>query len=118
MAPRYGRSARRACKGRHSLRSLEDHDLRCRAKAAPSLFVCSISRLARYAFESPCQEASRARTSPGAVIIMDNLSSHKGSTERNMSEDAGASLNMDRRNPPSLRESVEFSVIANPPTRA
>src|SRR5262245_41193404 len=81
MARRGGRAPkRRAAQGRHSLRSLEDDNLPGRAEdhrhdgADGPRRADQSSRL-----PSLCGAGAGARTQPrGDIVVMDNLSSHKG----------------------------------------
>jgi len=80
-----GRTA--AC--RHPAGSLEDHNLLSPAFASPMLLDGPINR---DAFQAYVEQVLVPEVRRGDIVIMDNLSSHKGSAVRHAIEAAGASL--------------------------
>jgi transposase len=83
--------ARGATAGEHPARPLEDYDLRRRSSHQRQPFVLD-GPINRNAFEAYVAKVLVPELKPGDIVVMDNLSSHKGSAVRTMIEAAGASL--------------------------
>jgi transposase len=85
--------SRRAAEGRRAARTLEDDHLRRRLRsrgiAAPFVLDGPINRIA---FEAYVDKVFVPELRPGDIVVMDNLSSHKGPRVREMIEAAGADL--------------------------
>ncbi|WP_432715832.1 IS630 family transposase [Xanthobacter autotrophicus] len=94
MARRHGR-----CRRGQRLRALVPHGhwktttfiarLRCTGMVAPMVLDGPINRIA---FEAYVQQVLVPELSPGDIVVMDNLGSHKGPAVRQMIEAAGAGL--------------------------
>lgn len=82
-------SAWSASEGRHSARLLEDHDLRGITSVGIIVLDGPINR---GAFEVYVEKVLVPDLRLGAIVVMDNMSSHKGPPVREMIEAAGASL--------------------------
>ena len=54
--------------------------------------LCAIGAIDRDAFEAYVKEGLVPELRPGDIVVMDNLSSHKGPKVRKMIEDTGAQL--------------------------
>ena len=79
--------------------------LRLNGLAAPFVLDKPINRIA---FETYVEKVLVPSLNPGDIVIMDNLSSHKGMKVREMIEAAGASL---RYLPPTIPTSIRVWML-------